>query len=425
MADHAKIRIAIVDDNAEQRRSLTLLLGFEEDIEVIGEASTGEQGIAMVKAAMPNIVLMDINLPDMDGIKVTEAISREAPGVDVVMMSIQGEPDYLRRSMLAGARNFLIKPFTSDELTSVIRQVHAVQTTRQPMARAVQQAMEEQQAHSDTPQGAGQIFAVYSPKGGVGCTSVATNLAIAIKMTTGKRVALVDASLLFGDVGVMLNLPEGKSMHDLVRVADQLDERVLNGVMVQHSSGVSVLLAPPKPELAEQITGDVMRQILEALVIVFDYVIVDTYASFGDTMLTVLDAADRILLVMTLEMPVIKNVRIFLDVANALRYPGEKILLVVNRSDRNQTLKSEDVEASVKHRVDFHIAGNGVLVTLSINQGVPYVVHSRDAPVAKSIFAIAEKLTRTGEETSDQEALELAKPAAKSSGRLGRFLRRG
>jgi pilus assembly protein CpaE len=122
MAD--QIRVLIVDDIPETRDHLTKLLGFETDIEVVGAAASGREAIEMAKEMTPDVVLMDINMPDMDGISATERLSAEVPTAAVVMMSVQGEADYLRRSMLAGAREFLVKPFSSDELTASIRQVY-------------------------------------------------------------------------------------------------------------------------------------------------------------------------------------------------------------------------------------------------------------------------------------------------------------
>src|SRR5215210_1710289 len=121
MAD--QIRVLIVDDIPETRDHLTKLLGFEGDIEVVGAASSGAQALQLAVELKPDVVLMDINMPDMDGITATERLAAEAPNTAVVMMSVQGEADYLRRSMLAGAREFLVKPFSSDELTASIRQV--------------------------------------------------------------------------------------------------------------------------------------------------------------------------------------------------------------------------------------------------------------------------------------------------------------
>ena len=123
MAD--QIRVLVVDDIPETRDHLTKLLGFESDIAVVGAAASGREAVEMAVRLSPDVVLMDINMPDMDGIAATEQLSASAPGAAVVMMSVQGEADYLRRSMLAGAREFLVKPFSSDELTASIRQVYS------------------------------------------------------------------------------------------------------------------------------------------------------------------------------------------------------------------------------------------------------------------------------------------------------------
>ena len=119
-----QIRVVIVDDIAETREHLTKLLSFEPDIEVVGAASSGEEALDLTGKLQPDILLMDINMPGMDGIATTERISATFPLTSIIMMSVQGEADYLRRSMLAGAREFLVKPFSSDELTASIRQVH-------------------------------------------------------------------------------------------------------------------------------------------------------------------------------------------------------------------------------------------------------------------------------------------------------------
>ena len=129
MAD--QIRVLVVDDIPETRDHLTKLLGFESDIDVVGAAASGREALEMAVRLNPDVVLMDINMPDMDGITATEQLSSSAPGAAVVMMSVQGEADYLRRSMLAGAREFLVKPFSSDELTASIRQVSARERDKQ------------------------------------------------------------------------------------------------------------------------------------------------------------------------------------------------------------------------------------------------------------------------------------------------------
>src|SRR5258707_1866933 len=205
MAD--QIRVLVVDDIPETRDHLTKLLGFETDIDVVGSAASGREAIEMAGRIHPDVVLMDINMPDMDGITATEQLSSSAPGAAVVMMSVQGEADYLRRSMLAGAREFLVKPFSSDELTASIRQVSSREREKQSRF-GVPTAITGAASGNGTGgrEGEGQIIAVFSPKGGVGRTTVAVNLAVAAATELGKRVVVIDGSLPFCDVGVLLHL---------------------------------------------------------------------------------------------------------------------------------------------------------------------------------------------------------------------------
>jgi pilus assembly protein CpaE len=130
LADGEKIRILIVDDIADTRENLAKLIGFEPDMEVAATAGGGQEAVNLAKQHRPHVILMDINMPDMDGITATEIISNTVPESPIIMMSVQGEQDYLRRSMLAGAREFLVKPFSADELINSIRHVHELEKVR-------------------------------------------------------------------------------------------------------------------------------------------------------------------------------------------------------------------------------------------------------------------------------------------------------
>jgi len=191
--EEKKIRVLIVDDIPETRENLRKLLFFEADIEVVGAATSGEEGITMSGEMKPDIVLMDINMPGIDGITASEAITQQVPFTQIIMMSVQGEADYLRRSMLAGAREFLIKPFSSDELISSIRRVYELGASRRQAMPS--SAPPSPRIEDRPPEELGKIIAVFSPKGGVGCSTLAINLAIALHRAEGKPVALVDGSL--------------------------------------------------------------------------------------------------------------------------------------------------------------------------------------------------------------------------------------
>ena len=394
MAD--MIKVLIVDDIAETRDHLTKLLGFESDIEVIGAADSGRQALELAGRLRPDVVLMDINMPDMDGIAATEQLAAEVPTAAVVMMSVQGEADYLRRSMLAGAREFLVKPFSSDELTASIRQVYTRERDKQGRITitntAAAAAAGAAGARDREP---GQLIAVFSPKGGVGRTTIAVNLAVAAAADLGIKTVLVDGSFQFGDVGVLLNLnPKNKSIADLVPELEAAEEpESIDTFVINHSSGVRVLLAPPSPEMAEMITPAGVRKILEALRATNDLVVVDCTANFSDTTLAILDASDMILTALTLEITSIKNIRLFLEVADQLGYEASKLKLVLNRADSTLGIRVADVEHSIGRKVEHTIVSDGRSVVYALNRGVPFVLSNREAQVSQDILRLATAIT--------------------------------
>jgi pilus assembly protein CpaE len=387
MAD--QIRVLIVDDIPETRDHLTKLLGFETDIEVVGSASSGKEAIELAVKLQPDVVLMDINMPDMDGITATEQMAARAPGAAVVMMSVQGEADYLRRSMLAGAREFLVKPFSSDELTTSIRQVHIREREKLSRMAVVPVRATNGTAAADDRE-PGVIVAFFSPKGGVGRTTIAVNMAVAAATDLGKKVVLVDASFQFGDVGVLLNLnPRNKSIADLAPELEIGEPESLDTFVINHSSGIRVLLAPPSPEMAELVTTTGVKRVLEALRAQNDLVIVDCTSWFNDTTLAILDMADVILTMLSLEITSIKNMRMFLEVADQLGYEPSKVRLVLNRADSTLGIRVSDVEHSIGRKVDHTIVSDGRSVVYALNRGVPFFLSNREAQVSQDVLRLA------------------------------------
>jgi pilus assembly protein CpaE len=312
-----------------------------------------------------------------------------APMTSVIMMSVQGEADYLRRSMLAGAREFLVKPFSSDELNGSIRQVYARE--REKMSRMAPVVAQPSSASAGGGQREpGQVIAVFSPKGGVGRTTLAVNLAIAAATELNQKVVLIDASFQFGDVGVLLNLnPKNKSIADLLPELETGEAESLDTFMVTHSAGIRVLLAPPTPETAELIRPEAVRKIIERARREADVVIVDCAAFFNDTTLGILDIADTILTMLSLEITSIKNMRLFLEVADQLGYEKNKVRLVLNRGDSALGIRVADVEQSIGRKIDDMISSDGRSVVYALNRGVPFFLSNRDAQVSQDVLRLA------------------------------------
>jgi pilus assembly protein CpaE len=426
-----KISLIIVDDIPETRDNLRKLLYFESDIEIAGVAANGREAIQVAKTLQPNIVLMDINMPDMDGISASEQISRVAPGSQVIMMSVQSEADYLRRSMLAGAMDFLTKPFTSEELVSSIRRVYEMGASRRAIAPSQAAAEGDRPsgkvASGRRPSSGGKILLIYSPKGGTGCSTVATNLAIALHQVTSKKVALVDASLQFGDSGVLLNLQGNHTIADATCKIDSLDGEMLSAIMSPHASGIHVLAAPNAPEVAETIAAEDIKSVLSTMRESYDYIVMDTWSYLDDIVLSTMDIADRLLIVMTPEIPSIKSTKLFFEVTDALKFPPERIDMILNKVIPRDGIRAEQLENSMKHKIQAQLDFDPRAVRQAINQGLPLAMSEPNHPLVQGFVTLAQQevalLEPQAAPEQEEENLSHDRAHNKRTGLFGRLKR--
>ena len=389
-----RIRVLIADDDAEACRQLAELLADEADIAVVGTAASGSEALELAEKLQPDVVLLDTDMPGLDGIAATERISARSPEIAVIMLSSQGEAHDWRRAMLAGARDFLLQPITREELAGSIRQVHTIH--QRELERLTQAASHLQSGNGQVPPetregGPGKIVALFSPKGGVGRTTLAVNVAAAA-VKNGHDVCLFDASFQFGDVGIMLDLnPKGVSIADLLPEGADDDPDAIETVLTNHSSGLHVVLAPPSPEVAELVQAESVRRMLEVLRRNHRLVVVDTGSWLNDVTLAILDVADVILGVMTLEITNIKDMRLFLHLADSLSYL-DKLQLVLNRSDATLGIRVADAEQSLGRRIDHAVVSDGRTVVYALNRGVPFSVSNPEARVSRDVKRLAEHL---------------------------------
>lgn len=413
MTGAPRIRVVIVDDVPEARDNVQKLLQFAGDVQVIGQGGTGREAIELARKLHPDVILMDVSMPEMDGISATQMITGQFPGVAVIMCSVQTDTDTLRRSLQAGARDFLFKPFGLEELSNSIRNAHQASRAQLNATAGLTGATglmaQEEQARA-------KMFTAFSPKGGVGRSTLITNLAVATKLATDKRVLLIDGNLPFGDLAVMLNLTTPKTIFELAANVNHLDPDFVAEVLVAHSSGIRVLLAPPSPQDAEGITADQLRTIVGHLLPMFDYVFVDTRASFDESQLALLDMADQIMLTLTMEMTAIKAAKQYLEVAELLGYATEKTMLVLNRFSTQSQISVEDIETHLKGTLKGRIPDEPSLVLRSVNEGVPIALSDPDTRYSRAINNLASLLT---------EGAVPAEEEREQRRGLGGFFRRG
>ena len=389
--------VLIVDDQEDTRRNVARLLQFENDINVVGTARTGQDAINQTVALDPDVVLMDINMPDMDGIEATELIQEQAPISQIVILSVQGDTNYMRRAMLAGARDFLTKPPKSDELVSVIRRAGAKATAIRSDVQYIGRGtggLKDPRGTTIQLSGLGKIIAVYSPKGGVGSTTIATNLAVTLHSTETPAV-IVDGSLEFGDVQVFLNERGRTSIIDLTPNAEQLDAELVEEVVLHHKdSGIDIVSAPPNPIDAEQVSGSDFVKVLKFLARLYSYVIVDTHSYLSDVTIDTLDACDLMVMVSSQDIPSIINARSMLQLLiNSLGVQKNKILLVMNRFDKQIAISPDKVSHNLGHKVASVIVEDKEVVVPGINRGVPFMLgEGKSKEIGKGILELVGKV---------------------------------
>jgi pilus assembly protein CpaE len=323
---------------------------------------------------------MDINMPTSDGITATQEISLKYPKTAIIIMSVQGEQEYLKKAMVAGAREYMVKPFSTDELVDTIRRVCDFEKRRRIHLTEPSIVKELQRDP--------QIITVFSTKGGVGKTSIATNLAISLAEETRKKVVIMDLDLQFGDVAVMLNIIPKRTITEIIQDINQMDSELLEGYLISHPTGVKVLPSPTRPEYAELITGSHVEKILGVLKQNYDYIVIDTPHFFHDTTLTALDLCHQILMVVSLDLPTIKNVKLGLEVLDSLHLKG-KVKLILNRSANDMGIKHEDMEENLNMKIFSHIPSDGRTVVSSVNKGDPFVITHPNTKISESIRELA------------------------------------
>lgn len=381
-----RIRVLLVHAFPETTAYISALLSLERDVSLQGTAATGAEGLKQVAEFKPDVVLVGSDLPDQNSAALVRQIVTQLPRTGVIALVESDDPEELRRYMQAGARSFLILPFSSEQLITSIREVHrrmqSVKVAPEPRPVA-------------TPTGReGKIVAIFSPKGGVGKSTLAVNLAVALRRGGERLVALLDASFSFGDLHLFLNIKPDRSIVDFIERGAEGDLELLQQLVKRHSSGVAFLARPVRPEHAEMVNSENLRRVLELLTQAYDIVVLDCPASYDDRVLMVLDRADLILLVVTPDVGTLYNATAFLNLAKALGYARERITVVVNRYDSQGGVSVKEVEDTLAHPVEHKIPSRWRDLCSALNTGVPVTVSQPNSDLSRVMASVADLVVK-------------------------------
>jgi pilus assembly protein CpaE len=358
--------------------AITELLEEEPSFKVTESAAGyGEAARAVHKGDVDIVVVDEVA---GDPAAVVEQLDQAAPEIPVIVLLDIENAANAQTCILAGARAYLLRPVDPQELIDLIQRIYEKEDRRR---RKMQPAGGSK---------AGRVIAVHGPKGGVGTTTIAVNLAVALYQQTRLRVVLVDGSLLSGDVAVAMNIANENSIADVVAHVRELDGDLLNDTLLKHGAGIWVLPAPSELERAEVINGEETTAVLAALRQFYDIVVVDTASRPDEHLLAALDQSDVVLVVCTPEIASLKNAARFLALAHELGYGDEKLKLTINRLSSHGSIPLKDIESNLRHKMAYGLPSDGMPVIEALNAGEPVVLMRPSARIAREIRSVAGEL---------------------------------
>lgn len=373
--------IVIIDPSLEVRADLARMLDAAQ-FTVVGDSDYGIDAVSAAKEHPPDVFLISMEEPVARAIQTIEMLGAAAGQAAIIVYSSQDDAASVRRAMVAGARDYLIKPLKPEDVT-----------------RAVYGILEQEErkrihlsGDDDGAVARGTVLTVFGAKGGIGKTTIATNLATGLVRATNANVCLVDMDTRFGDVAIMMDIAVETSIADLGQRIDELDRESIKDALVSHHTGVSILPAPLHPTEWRNLTAQHIGKILDLLSQGHDYVIVDTPGTFNEIIAHTLELANIILLVTSMDIASIKDTALALEMLRAANISEDSIKLTINHSTSANSLREEDVERVLEYPVTWRIP-HDYQVASSNQLGIPIIVAKPYARVSRAITDIVYALS--------------------------------
>ena len=365
-----QLRLLVVEDVPQVAQYIRGLLNTQSTIKLLDVVTDGSRVAGLVSELRPDVVLIDALLQGrVKGMNLVDQLNQSGAGIPVIVLTVPQQP--VAVDPRQGIHGVLSMPFTGYELVTRLQQVN-------------------QAAAASEHSGSARMITIFAPKGGVGKTTLAFNLAVAMGLQ-GPRTVLIDGSLQFGDMRALLKVPiDAPSLLDLP--TDRIQESDLQDVLWRDPSGIDILLAPPRVEMAEMVTVRDLEKTISLLRRVYDVVVVDTPAVVNDINLSFLDASDTILEVVTYDSTTIHSTMVMADAFRMIGYPPTKVRYLVNRADSTGGFDPETLSRALGRVPEHTVSSGGALVVRANNEGIPFVLADPEAPISQDLARIAAEL---------------------------------
>lgn len=347
------------------------------------------------KSGQVSVVILGPNLGLEECLEVSRRIQTTMSDVSVVLVANALTPDVLQQAIRSGVRDVLPAAFTGAQLIDTLGRAESLALQIRGRVGPVPTSVETADVTDH------KVVTVFSSKGGCGKSFVSSNLAVALAQKTGTEVAMIDLDLQFGDLAIMLQLFPARTIYDTAQNLDRLDADALKGYLTPHRGQVFLLAAPLEPGLSETISAEAVAKIIRLMKRSYRYVIVDTPPSFTDHVLAALDESDESVLITSMDVPSIKNLKLSLQTLELLGFGRDRIRLILNRADSKVGLRVQEVEKTLGTRIDVSIPSSRE-VPLSINRGTPLILEDPRSPVVASIMRLVDIITNSAAQTPKQ-----------------------
>jgi len=380
-ASDQKTRILVITSNPVIQDSVESAFRSDPEFTLLNPSILAMGILPAIEAEKPEIILLDFEYKVEESYDQVDKIATRFPGTAVIVILPENKVQFSDRVILAGARAFILYPFTQKSIQVTTKRVLELLTRNYavtPMPEARKQAVRPK-----------NTYVIYSPKGGAGTSTLAVNLAIAISQKTKDKVLLMDGKQMFGHVALMLNLRTANSITDLISHAGTLDPHLINQVAVDHTSGIKVLPSPASVAEGQGIRPDDLYKIVQGVQSAFAITIIDGGSFLNENTVTLMDAADKVIVVLNPDLAALRDVRQFMDICKSLSYPAEKILFVLNQVGLKTEIRREEIENILKVKVLGSIPVDESFCLSCLNEGTPLLLKNPRHPISKAIQNLA------------------------------------
>ncbi len=372
------MRVLLIDDEQFYFKLIRKTLKEAEyDLEY---AKTGSEGLSKIPTFEPDMMIVDLKLPEMDGFQILERLRKDPKysHIPVIVITAQDVLSEKLKAFELGADDYLVKPFQPEELVARM----GILARRSKATQMVQQ----QTAGKSTT----SVITVHSLRGGVGCSSLVVNLGLAFYKLWGKQTLLIDGVLTAGQVSLMLDGKPAATWENLVGIdVEGLDDAVINELMVPHKSGVRYIASPRYPIAADTFTTDTLHLLMEKLKANNEFVLTDTSHDFSDMTIQMLSMSSTILLVMAPEMASLRTAISALEIYDRLAIPMDKVKIVLNNNSSSPAIKQAQLEKVLKHPIEFVLPYEAGEVNRALNFGQPFILTNPDLPICLNLEKMA------------------------------------